>query len=215
MDRVGVGIMAISALPALSGDIQRGNDEVADVVGRHPDRFIGYAHVNANFPELLRSELERCFAKPGFKGIKVYPLGVPYDDPGFEPVWEFAAERRAPVLAHTWAGDLTGLDRCAQRHPAVPFLAAHAGSELQYQAYIDAAKRARNLHLDLTYSRNYANLIEHFVRMVGTDQIVWGTDQPLFSMAQQAAKVLFARIPDEDKKKILYTTAARLFGLEK
>lgn len=213
MDVIGVRVAAISALPAIAGEVRRGNNLVARLCQRHPQRFVGYAHVNAHYPALLLPELERCFALPGFRGIKVYQQGIAYDDPRFDAVWEFARARRAPVLAHTWAGQLTGFDRVAQRFPAVPFFAAHAGSDLHYQPYIDAAKQARNFYLDLTYSRDHTNLIEHFVREVGDDQIVWGSDQPLFSMAQQVAKVLFARIPDAAKRKILGANAAPLFGL--
>jgi predicted TIM-barrel fold metal-dependent hydrolase len=213
MERVGVRRTAISSLAAIAGDIAAGNDQVAAVARAHPDRFIGYAHVNANYPELIAPELERAAANPAFRGIKVYQQGVAYDDPRFEPVWEFAAARGWPVLAHTWAGQLTGFDRVAQRHPQTVFFAAHAGSDFVWQPYVDAARRARNFYLDLTYSRDHANLLEHLVREVGADQIVWGSDQPLFSLAQQLSKVLFARIADRDKEKILYRNAARAFRL--
>jgi uncharacterized protein len=214
MDRLGVGLMAVSGLLALSGDMRRGNDQVAEALRRHPGRFVGYVHVNPRFPEIVMPELERCFAVPGFRGIKVYQVGIPYDDPLFEPVWSFARERGVPVLAHTWGGSLTGLDHAAQTHPEVSFMAAHAGSDLAYRAYIDAAMKSDNLYLDLTYSRDHVNLIECFVESVGARKIVWGSDAPLFSMAQQISKVLFAQISDEDKKMILYGTAARLFRLQ-
>jgi predicted TIM-barrel fold metal-dependent hydrolase len=214
MDRLGIRVMALSSLLALSGDVRRGNDQVARALKRRPDRFFGYVHVNANYPELMLPELKRGFARPGFRGIKVYQFGVPYDDPRFTPVWEFAAARQAPVLAHTWGGNLTGLDRAAAAHPTVPFLAAHAGSDLAYGAYIDAAKRAPNLYLDLTLSRDYCGLIAHFVAAIGAERIVWGTDAPLFSMAHQVGKVLFAQIPEASKRQILGGNAMRLFRLD-
>ncbi|MCG3148197.1 MAG: hypothetical protein PCFJNLEI_01640 [Verrucomicrobiae bacterium] len=213
MDRVGVSVTAISSLQAIAGDIRRGNDQVTDLLRRQPQRFVGYVHINANYPDLILPELERCRATPGFKGIKVYQQGVPYDDPRFEPAWEFAAAQHWPVLAHTWGGQLTGYDRAARSHPDVVFFAAHAGSDFTYQPYVDAARQARNFYLDLTYSREHTNLLEHFVRTVGADQIVWGSDQPLFSLAQQVSKVLFARLADTDKHKILFANAARAFGV--
>ena len=214
MDRLGIRLAAVSAALAIAGDLRRGNDAVADALRRYPGRFIGYCHVSANYPELMRPELERCFALGGFRGIKVYQVGPPYDSPLFEPAWQFARERRAPVLAHTWGGDLTGLDAAAEKNPDVSFLMGHSGSGFAYEPYIKAARRAPNLYLDLTYSREHTNMIEHFVEQVGADRIVWGTDAPIFSMAHQLSKVLFARIPDADKRKVLYETAARLFGLE-
>ena len=214
MDRLGVKQSVVSSAAAIDGDVRRGNDEVAALVAKHPARFLGYVHVNTNYTEDVLPELHRCFALPGFAGIKVYQQDMPYDDARFEPVWEFARERGVPVLAHTWAGALTGLDKVAKRFPTVPFMAAHVTSDLRCQNYINAAKEARNFHLDLTCSRDYACMVEHFVKTVGADQIVWGSDQPLFSMAQQLGKVLFARISDEDKRKILYGNAARCFGLK-
>lgn len=215
MDRIGIDLAAVSSLVALTGDIRRGNDRIAEVIAGHPGRFVGYAHVSANYSDEMVSELERCFAIDGFRGVKVYPVGVPYDDAAFDPVWDFARDRNAPVLAHTWAARMNGLENTAQSHPDVNFLVAHAGSEFTYQAYIDAARAAGNLYLDLTYSREHTNMIEHFVESVGAERIVWGTDVPLFSMAQQASKVLCARISDSDKRKIMYDNAAGLFGLDR
>ena len=213
MDRIGVRMSVISSLVALAGDIRRGNDAVAAALKAYPERFLGYAHVNANYPDLMLPELKRCFAIRGFKGIKVYQTGIPYDDPLFKPVWKFAQERGAPVLAHTWGGNLTGMDKVAKAHPRVPFLVAHAGSDWSHEAYVGAARRAKNLYLDLTYSRDHAGMIEYFVETVGADRLVWGSDEPLFSMAQQVGKTLFARISDQDKKKILWDNGARLFGI--
>jgi predicted TIM-barrel fold metal-dependent hydrolase len=212
-DRLGIDLTAISSTLAIAGDIRRGNRQVADAIRRYPDRFIGYCHVSARFPELILPELKRCFAIEGFRGIKAYQVGVPYDDPLFEPAWEFAAARKAPVLAHTWGGELSGLDHAAARHRGVAFIAAHAGSAFAYASYIAAAQANPNLYLDLTYSREHTNMIEELVGKVGADRIVWGTDTPLFSMAHQISKVLFAQIDDADKRKILYTTAAGLFRL--
>ena len=214
MDRLGIDAAAISGELALTGEFERGNDEVADAIRRYPGRFYGYCHVSGNYPELIGPELERCFAMERFRGIKVYQVGCRFDDPAFEPAWEFAAARSAPVLAHTWAGDLTGLDTAAERHPQVNFMTAHAGSGLAYRSYLAVAERLPNVYLDLTYSREHTNMIEHFVERLGPDRIVWGSDAPCFSMSHQLGKILFARIPDEAKRKIIHHTAARLLGVE-
>lgn len=213
MDRVGIAVAAVSSVEGIYGDHRGGNNNVADAIRLYPGRFIGYCHVSAQYPELMMPEVERCLAIPGFKGIKVYQVGTDFDHALYEPVWEFARARRLPVLAHTWGGNLTGFDRVARRFPEVAFMAAHTGSGFAYQPYIDAAKQTPNLYLDLTYSREHTNMIEYIVKEVGADRIVWGSDAPTFSMAHQIGKILFARIPDGDKHKILHDTAARLFGL--
>lgn len=213
MDRLGIRWTAVSSAFAIAGQLEAGNRAVREIVRAHPDRVFGYAVVSANYPELMETELETCFTEPGVRGIKVYQTGVPYDDLRFAPAWEFARERQAVVLAHTWGGNLSGLDRVALEHPQTPFLAAHAGSDFAYEPYLEAARRAPNLYLDLTYSREHTGMIEHLVRQVGADRIVWGTDYPLFSMAHQLSKVLFARITDDEKMNILSANAIRLFRL--
>lgn len=211
MDRLGIELAAVSSVEAIFGDIARGNDEVAEAIARYPGRFIGFCHVSAQYPDLMLPELERCLRNPSFRGIKVYQVGTNYDDAKFDPVWAFARDRGLPVLAHTWGGNVTGLDRAAARFPQVAFLAGHSGSGFAYQPYIDMAKRLPNFHLDLTYSREHTNMIEAMVDAVGAGRIVWGSDAPTFSMSQQVGKILFARIPDEAKRKILFDNAAALF----
>ena len=213
MDRLGVAAALVSSIEGIYGDIGWGNDQAAEAATRFPGRFFAYCHVSAQYPELMLPELERCFKSPVFKAIKVYQVGTPYDHALFEPVWAFARERRLPVLAHTWGGNVTGLDKAAEKHPGTPFLAGHSGSAFAYQAYVDMAKRAPNFYLDLTYSREHTNMIEHFVEQVGPDRIVWGSDAPTFSMSHQLGKVLFARISDDAKRALLGGTARRLFGL--
>ncbi len=213
MDRCGIAMTAISSSLAIYGDFARGNDQVAQAARDFPGRFIGYCHISAAYPERMLPELERCFQNPVFRGIKVYQIGIAYDDPAYEPVWAFAKAHRAPVLAHTWGRELTGFDRTAANHPEVTFLAAHAGSDFAYPVYIEAARRQPNFILDLTYSREHTNMIETMVNAVGPDQIIWGSDAPCFSMAQQLGKVLFARLEDPVKQKILNGTAARVFNL--
>jgi len=212
MKRVGVRWQIVSSVEGIFGDVQWGNDQVAAAARRHRGIVYAYCHVSGQYPELIPSELERCFADPVFKGIKVYQAGTPYDHPVYEPVWKFAAARRIPVLAHTWGGDLTGLDRAAQRHPDVAFLMGHSGSGFAWQPYVEAARKSPNLYLDLTYSREHTNMIERMVEEVGPSRIVWGSDAPTFSLSHQVGKILFARISDEDKRAILFDTAARLFG---
>ena len=213
MDRLGIRLAAISSVLAIDGEFARGNDNVAAACAQFPGRFIGYCHISGNYPETLADELARCLENPCFKAIKLYQVGCAFTESVFAPVWKIAASRKMPVMAHTWGGDFTGLDKVAEKHPKVPFLAAHAGSGFAYKKYLEPAKKLANFYLDLTYSREHSNQIEHFVEEAGADKIVWGTDFPCFSMAHQLSKVLYARIPDDAKRAILYDNAARIFRL--
>jgi len=214
MDRVGIDVTAVSSCLALNGAIRDGNNNVAAACEQFPDRFVGYCHVSGNYPELMTSELNRCFAMDCFRAIKLYQVGCAFDDPAFLPVWECAKDRRLPVMSHTWGGNLTELDTIAERFPSVPFILAHSGSALAHDKYIEAAQRCPNIYLDLTYSREHTNQIEHMTRAIGPERVVWGTDVPCFSMGHQLGKLLLSDLTDAEKRLILYDNAARLFGVD-
>ena len=55
-------------------------------------------------------------------------------------------------------------------------------------------------------------MIEKLTGLVGSEHLLFGTDQPWFDEYQAVGGVLSARISDEDKRNILYRNAERIFG---
>jgi predicted TIM-barrel fold metal-dependent hydrolase len=80
------------------------NDILADIVGRHPDRFVGLAALcpDPDRPEVAADELERCVRQLGFRGWKLnsHIRDTNLDDPRYEPIFERAAALGAPVCIH-------------------------------------------------------------------------------------------------------------------
>jgi aminocarboxymuconate-semialdehyde decarboxylase len=65
------------------------NDEMAELVQAHPDRFAGFvAALPWNDPDAAVVELDRAVAKLGAVGAQLFTNvnGLPIDDPRFEPV---------------------------------------------------------------------------------------------------------------------------------
>jgi predicted TIM-barrel fold metal-dependent hydrolase len=79
------------------------NDEMAELVARHPDRFVTacaclpMTDVNAT----LR-EIDRAIDQLGFRGIEIFTdiNGTPLDAPQFVPIFETMARRDLPILLH-------------------------------------------------------------------------------------------------------------------
>ena len=98
--------------PAVAAELARlANDEMADLVRRYPDRFAGFA---AALPmsdvEAAARELDRALTELGALGAQLYTnvLGVPLDDPRFEPLFtQLEAAGRAvwlhPTRSAAWA----------------------------------------------------------------------------------------------------------------
>ena len=93
--------------PDTSPELARiGNDGLAEIVAKYPDRFAGYAaSLPLNAPEFAAKEAERALSA-GANGIQIYTNvdGVPLDDPRFLPIFEIAHRFDRPLLLHPARG---------------------------------------------------------------------------------------------------------------
>lgn len=80
------------------------NDVLAEIVARHPDRFVGLAALcpDPEAPEVAVAELERCVRTLGFRGWKVnsHVRDTFLDDPRYLPILERAAALEVPIYLH-------------------------------------------------------------------------------------------------------------------
>ncbi len=60
IDTIGIDYICISHLLSLGPDFRSGNDEVARLMKRYPDRIIGQAVMNLNYVSGIKFEMERC-----------------------------------------------------------------------------------------------------------------------------------------------------------
>src|SRR5258708_19179276 len=76
--------------PAIAAEFARlANEEMADLVRRHPDRFVGFAcALPLNDTEASLQELERAISDLGALGAQVFTnvQGTPLDHPSLEPI---------------------------------------------------------------------------------------------------------------------------------
>jgi aminocarboxymuconate-semialdehyde decarboxylase len=80
------------------------NDHIAEVVARHPKRFIGLGTVPLQDPELAIRELERCVRELGFPGLQIgtHVNAWNLDAPELFPFFARAAELGAALFVHPW-----------------------------------------------------------------------------------------------------------------
>ncbi len=99
---------AILAEPDASPELARiGNDGLAELVQKYPDRFIGFAAtLPMNNPEAAVAEAHRAIKSLGANGIEVFTNigGKPLDLPEFTPIWDVMAEYDLPVWIHPSRG---------------------------------------------------------------------------------------------------------------
>jgi len=189
-------------------DYRLGNDFLLDVCGRIPERLVGFASVNPNDErENILSELDRVF-DAGIRGIKLinsYQENYPGDGPNLMAVYGYAAEHNMIVFNHAW--DPGVMDRIAGEYPNIDFIAGHYG-----RGYDPVLKSRPNAYANI-WSVPSMGVLEAGIRDVGPEKLMMGSDGFMNPLSCGITPVVFAPIPDEDKRKIIHRTAARLFEM--
>lgn len=213
MDRLGVESIVVSHTRCLYDRPDYGNEEVLAAMRAHPGRILGYVAVMPRSAEWVEAEMTRR-VKDGFVGLKLHNSnGFPYTDPAYGPALAIANERRLPVLLHTWGDDemFAQVRALAGKFPDVALLLAHAGAESEGE-YVKVAGEFENVYLDVSYSLGPRGLVERLAKGAGADKVVFGSDAIFMSLTHQIGKVLCAKLPDNDKKKILSENARVILG---
>ena len=183
MDRMGVDIQAVCPAPyhyfyftepKLGAELARDvNHGIAELVAKHPDRFVGMGSVPLQNAELAVKELEYCVKKLGMRGVEICTNvnGMNLTDPrlGLEKFFAKANELGTVIFMHplgyTQGERLTNhyfnnvignplettvavshliLDGVVARNPKIKFIAAHGGGYIaHYWARMDHAWQAR------------------------------------------------------------------------
>ena len=90
--------------PEVSPELARlANDEMAALVGKHPDRFVGFvASLPMNNPDAALKEIDRALGELGATGVQMFSNvnGRPLDRPEYQQLFTRMAERRLPIWMH-------------------------------------------------------------------------------------------------------------------
>ena len=210
MDRVGMEKIIVAHHACMSPEVVWGNDQVLAAIRKYPGRIAGYATCYPVEKKLGAQENIRCI-KGGMTGIKLHNSNwIPYTDPRYRPVWEFADRLRLPVLLHTW-GDLPNYEEVFRKYRRAQILLGHSGAG-NPEVYVKFARKYPQLYLELVYSVSPYGLVEYFTREVGSCRILYGSDAPWLSMGHQIGRIVFADISEADKKRILVDNPRRILN---
>ena len=154
-------------------------------------------------------QAERMLRHKKCVGIKLHPQYHNYSLEEYaDKIFSFAASFKAIVLIHP-ERDLSKMIPIVNRYPDVTFIIAHLGSA----GHVDvvAAAKYNNVYVDTSGGASTANLIiEYAHNRIGADRILFGTDT--YAAGFQRGRIEFALIPKEDKRKVLFENAAKLFA---
>src|SRR5262245_37961052 len=107
------------------------NEKLAEACAAHPDRFVAFATVALQFPDLAAEQLEEGIKKYGLRGVNIggSVAGDEISAPRFHPFWAKAEELGATVFIHP-QGD-TAPVQLGQRFKGNGYLSNVIGNPLE------------------------------------------------------------------------------------
>lgn len=217
---------------ALAGKIaetRANNDGLIALAEKHPG-MLPIVTVHPYDGEAAIAELERVAAR-GAKVLKIHPHTQKFDaaDPRVLTLVKRAGELGIIVLmdnANILPGDSEKLFNLALGAPKTKFIFAHMGGlNFRFWNILPLARTAQNLFGENIYFDISGTVViaagspiqDEFVwtmRNVGIDHLLLGSDFPQISLPQTLAAFDRLDLTEEEKAKIRYGNAQRLFGLK-
>ncbi len=177
----------------------------------------GMAYINPRNANCA-AEAKSCLEN-GMKGIKLW-VSAFCDDTPVNPVAELAINYKVPLLVHAFyksTGQLENESRgshvrqLALRYPALKIIMAHLGANV-YDA-VKCVSGCANVYADISGSIFRRDDLDYAIKHMSAERLLFGTDMP-GSFENCFGQVEGADIGDEDKQKIYYGNAIKLFNLK-
>jgi predicted TIM-barrel fold metal-dependent hydrolase len=217
-DSIGISQIGVMSWVGIQSKRQdEGHLPVIKAVENDPDRFWGLAtiQVERKSDEQKTAELDAVVSGRRILGIKPYPtFGLAYDDPQYAAIWRYAEENGLYAGIHPfhWYQPDEFVSLCT-RYPKLKVVAYHAGCTYEIaDTVITLCRKFPNLYAEINYSSVTGGIIKYLVEGCGEDRVLFGTDQPLRDPRQQLGWVVYSRLSEETKIRILRTNAEQLLA---
>jgi predicted TIM-barrel fold metal-dependent hydrolase len=232
MDSAGVGSGCVITM-APRGDLgatRQRNDAVIALARKHPERFRPVGSVHPDDGDAALAEMERI-ASVGVRVLKLHPNSQKFDvaSAGVKAVVAKAASLRMVVLFDGWSpfdpAQVGKFVELAIAHRDARIVLAHAcGARFQELVVVQVLNKypwyPRNVWIDLSavapmYADSpYRDQLAWVARQVGVDRVLFGSDFPLYSLAESVAAVRRLGFTTEELRRILHDNAAELLAAD-
>lgn len=213
-----------------------GNNDIATIARKWPEKLVPFGSVNPTFPAAL-DEFKRGVRKLGLKGFKLSPIYQKFHpmDPSACRIYAQAQEWGIPLIFHTATAQAADIplkyanpvlfDDVAYAFPRLKIIMAHLGHPWQRECIVMARKHP-NVYMELSANFYRPWLFYHALLFAlewgQTEKIFFGTDWPVTTARETMAGLRglnrFAqggnpRIPEEVIEGIIYRDALAILGI--
>jgi predicted TIM-barrel fold metal-dependent hydrolase len=228
MNETGVDLSVVLNAGWVNHDLcVKTNNYILESVSRYPTRLVGFCAIQPRAGDAAVAEIGRC-AMAGAKGIGELRSDVQgfnlTDKKTMEPIVDAILKHSLIFLTHSsepvgheyfGKGSITPdiLYSFITAFPNLKIVCAHWGGGLPFYALMpEVAKALANVFFDTsaTVFLYKPEIFEQMSHIIGSDKILFGSDYPLISQNRVIAQVQSARLPGENKAKILGANAQKL-----
>jgi len=209
LQRHGFDKLVTFAFAGLNADWTWGNDVAHEAMRQYPETILPLAAVNLWDADEMTAEMRRCCDELGFWGVKLHPWWNDYPETGenVRLACEFCHERGLLLTNHFW-GPASVLDNYAREFPNAKLITGHLVMDDEYCAVVN---RHPNVYV-CTCLPIYRPDLMTAVGKLNPDKVLFGSDVPDLPIPTGFGTVLYARLADELKRKIMGLNAQRLLA---
>lgn len=203
------------------------NEEVASVVNRFPDRFVGIGSVNLFRPMEAVRELRRCVKVLGFKGLRIVQWfwNLPPTDRKYYPLYAECIDLDIPVclqVGHTGplcpsepGRPIPYIDEIALDFPELKIVCGHIGYPWTTEMIAVATKHP-NVFIDTSayISKRYPPELIEYMKKNGRKKVLFGTNYPMITSSKCLEGIDDLQLEDDVKESFLFRNAERVFKLQ-
>lgn len=213
----GVDRFLVHSVATVPEQVQSINNYIAGSVARNSDRLIGFGAMHPDYND-IEGEIERIISL-GLKGIKLHSDFQRFniDDKRAFPIYE-AAQGRLPILFHVGDPryDYSSPERLlkvTKLFPKLTVIGAHLAGWTMWDRGAELLSDS-GIYADCSSSL-YALSPEHaaeLIRRFGADRVLWGTDYPMWSAAEELERFNKLPLNAQEREGILSGNLLRLLG---
>ncbi len=220
MNRCNIDRVFISSLKSVFSDPDGGNQEIIELVSRHPDRFYP-AFTYSPYASGFNKYEEDC-TQASICLVKLFPVHHTYnlfEEPGISDLLSFCSERGIPVfiprrLLMSWRFplmDLGIIEPLASKHTSCKFIIGSINYLGELQTAVHILRQCPNVYIETSAMMAFQE-IENMVRDVGVERILHGSAIPLQNAAIGPLKINQSEISNKEKERILFKNTKSLWG---
>ena len=218
--KAGIDRFIIQSVATTPKQVSSINRFISETVSAYPDTMYGLGTLHPD-SENQEADVDELIAL-GLKGVKLHPdiQHFKLDDYRCLKIYELCEKFGLPVLIHTGDSryDFSNPNRLIpilDIYDRLTVIGAHFGGWSMWEESTKLLSGRRNFYVDCS-SSFYAlsdEMIMKLIRAYGADNVVFGTDYPMWEPSKEVERLKNLPLSDEEKEKIFWKNAVRIYNL--